>query len=415
MRFQFLFGLLGLLTCTVVRADPVVTAMRVPDGGIYPQAQTDSRGRAHVIYFKGDPLRGDIFYVRSDDGGRTFTPSIRVNSQPASAAIVGIVRGPHLAVGKGDRVHVAWMGSDKAEPKATENAIPMLYTRLNDAGDGFEPQRNVIQKHPGLDGGGSVAADREGNVYVAWHAPEKHQPGGGHGAQQHDRHSDEKHTPGKHQPPADHGSDEEDRVVWVARSHDNGKTFSAETLAFEKKLGVCACCGMRTFATDKGRVFIVFRSPHEKVNRDIHVLASNDYGKTFNDAAVDPWKVGVCVMSTASFAQRGEGEVLGVWETEDQVRLGHLRGTAAEPPTPISMPGDGGKRKHPSVAANERGEYVVAWTEGIGWNKGGSLVWQVFDAEGRPVQDGSGRVDDLPTWSVPAAFASPDGTFKVLY
>lgn len=47
----------------------------------------------------------------------------------------------------------------------------MLYTRLNDAGDGFEPQRNVIQKRPGLDGGGSIAADAEGNVYVAWHAP----------------------------------------------------------------------------------------------------------------------------------------------------------------------------------------------------------------------------------------------------
>ena len=35
----------------------------------------------------------------------------------------------------------------------------MLYTRLNDTGDAFEPQRNVIQKRVGLDGGGSVAAD----------------------------------------------------------------------------------------------------------------------------------------------------------------------------------------------------------------------------------------------------------------
>ena len=60
MRFQILIGLLVLLTCTVVRADPVATALRVPDGGIYPQVETDSRGRAHVIYFKGDPLRGDI-------------------------------------------------------------------------------------------------------------------------------------------------------------------------------------------------------------------------------------------------------------------------------------------------------------------------------------------------------------------
>ena len=68
--------------------------------------------------------------------------------------------------------HVAWMGSNQAEPKADGGtATPMLYSRLDDAGTCFEPQRNIIQAHPGLDGGGSVAADPLGNVYVTWHAP----------------------------------------------------------------------------------------------------------------------------------------------------------------------------------------------------------------------------------------------------
>ena len=74
----------------------------MPDGGIHPQAQTDSRGGVHLIYFKGDPRRGDIFYVRSDDGGTTFTPAVRVNSQADSAIIAGTIRGPHIAIGKGD-------------------------------------------------------------------------------------------------------------------------------------------------------------------------------------------------------------------------------------------------------------------------------------------------------------------------
>jgi DNA-binding beta-propeller fold protein YncE len=43
----------------------------------------------------------------------------------------------------------------------------MLYARLDDAGTAFEPQRNLIQVAAGLDGGGSVAADQAGNVYVA--------------------------------------------------------------------------------------------------------------------------------------------------------------------------------------------------------------------------------------------------------
>ena len=47
----------------------------------------------------------------------------------------------------------------------------MLFTRLNDSGTAFEPERNLIQKAYGLDGGGTLAADDQGHVYVFWHAP----------------------------------------------------------------------------------------------------------------------------------------------------------------------------------------------------------------------------------------------------
>jgi hypothetical protein len=157
----------------------------------------------------------------------------------------------------------------------------------------------------------------------------------------------------------------------------------------------------------------VFRSAHEKVNRDIHVLASNDFGKTFSDAAVDPWKIGVCVMSTASFAQDGDA-VLAAWETQEQVRVGRIAASGEATP-PMSMPGAGTKRKHPTIAVNQRREYIVAWTEGTAWGKGGSLVWQVFGVDGRAVADGSGRAEDLEAWTVPAAFVAPDGSFKVFY
>lgn len=399
-----------------VRADDAgvsLQSIRIPDGGIHPQAQLDTRGRLHLIYFKGDPKRGDIFYVRCDDGGAKFTSPIRVNSHPDSAVIMGTVRGPHLAIGKNDRPHVAWMGSDKAEPKGEGRSVPMLYTRLNEAGDGFELQRNVVQTKPGLDGGGSVAADREGNVYVAWHAPGAHHSGGAHGSQQHEPGHDEKHAPQKHQRPAGHGGDEEDRQVWITRSHDDGKTFDTETAAIPKKTGSCACCGMNMAAADGGRVFITFRSATEKVNRDIHVLASKDFGKTFEIATVDPWRVGTCVMSTAAFAVRGD-DVLGAWETMNQIRVAALDGKASEERT-LSMPGEAKSRKHPAVAMNSRGEYAVAWAEGTGWNKGGAIVWQVFDSKGQPIADRAGRLDGMPAWSIPAVVADENGTFKIIH
>src|SRR5687767_13514879 len=86
---------------TVTAAEPAaaaVTTQRVPDGGIQPQAAVDARGNVHVIYFRGDPAKGDVFYVRSADGGATFSPPIRVNSEDGSAIAIGTIRGPRLAV-----------------------------------------------------------------------------------------------------------------------------------------------------------------------------------------------------------------------------------------------------------------------------------------------------------------------------
>src|SRR3954464_7567890 len=155
-------------------AAPGVKLVRVPEGGIQPQAAVDESGTAHLLYYKGPEARGDLFYVKSADGGSSWSAPIRVNSQSGSAIAVGTIRGGHIAVGKNGRVHVAWMGADGAEPKPPgTKAAPMLYARLNDAQTAFEPQKNVITSNVGLDGGGSVAADATGNVYVAWHASPK--------------------------------------------------------------------------------------------------------------------------------------------------------------------------------------------------------------------------------------------------
>jgi hypothetical protein len=411
---MFLIAPTMLVLAERSRADePRVQAVRTPDGGICPQVQSDSRGRIHLIYFKGEPRSGDVFYVRSDDGGSTFTKPIRVNSQPQSVIIMGTVRGPHLALGKNDRPHVAWMGSEKAEPKVDGKAVPMLYTRLNDAGDAFEPQRNVVKEHPGLDGGGSVAADRDGNVYVAWHAPEHAEPapaGGGH-----EGHGQAHDAAQGHSPPQGHGQGhgEEDRQVWVARSRDDGKTFDTETAAIPQKTGVCACCGMNITAADGGRVVIVFRSAKQMVNRDIYLLVSKDFGKSFEVASVDPWTIGKCVMSTSGFAWRGQ-DVLAAWETKEQIRLAVLDGKAS-PVQPLSMPGSGPNRKHPAVGVNSRGEILMAWTEGTTWGSGGVIAWQVLGANGEPLAGRAGRAEELKPWSVPAISASNDGSFTVFY
>src|SRR4051794_1753465 len=191
-----------------------VTLSKTPAGGIQPQAVLDAKGNLHLLCFQGEAKGGDLMYVRREAG--KFSQPQRVNSQDGSAIATGTIRGGQLALGKDGRIHVAWNGSGAAEPKNPIMGVPMMYARSNGGGTGFEPQRNLMTKSAVLDGGGSLAADRNGNVYVAWH---------GLGA--------------------DLAKGEENRKVWVAISNDDGKTFAAEKSAWNEKTGACGCCGMR--------------------------------------------------------------------------------------------------------------------------------------------------------------------------
>ena len=76
-----------------------------------------------MVYLAGPPAASNVYYVRSSDGGRTFTSQIRVNSQEGSAIAIGTVRGAQIAVGRNGRMHVACNGSYVALPK------PPLATR----------------------------------------------------------------------------------------------------------------------------------------------------------------------------------------------------------------------------------------------------------------------------------------------
>src|SRR5689334_9388733 len=66
-----------------------VSLLRTPGKGIQPQVAVDEKGVLHLIYFSGQDGSGDIFYVRSQDGGGKLTHPLRVNSQPGSAIATG--------------------------------------------------------------------------------------------------------------------------------------------------------------------------------------------------------------------------------------------------------------------------------------------------------------------------------------
>lgn len=357
-----------------------VTLIRPPNEGIQPQAVVDQHRTLHLIYFKGSPDAGDLFYVRRGPGGDRFSKPIQVNSDPGSVLAIGTVRGAHIAVGQGGRVHVAWMGSGKGQ--SSRSPTPMLYARLSDDKTTFEPQRNVMQFAVGLDGGSSVAADGSGNVYVTWHAK-----GDSEG--------------------------EANRRVWIALSKDEGKTFSREVPAYRLPTGACGCCGMRAFADHRGNVYVLYRAATESVNRDMFLLVSENAGQSFYGARVHKWKFNACPMSTA-FITEGNRGVLLAWETEGQVYYAEVDPATSSVSSPVAAPGDGKGRKHPVVASNAKGETILVWTEGTGWKKGGSIAWQIFDKANKPTEE-KGQAKGVPVWSLAAVLPNSDEGFTIIY
>jgi hypothetical protein len=381
-RRSFLVSSLGSAMLLKAGSQDAVNTIKTPYGGLQPQAAVDSRGVLHVVYLYGDPAAADVGYVRKSPGARVFTAPVRVNDRPGSAIAIGTVRGVHLALGKSDRVHVAWNGSSKAEPKKPGNSSAMLYTRFDKARNAFEPQRNLMTTTTGLDGGGTVAADPLGNVYVTWHG--------------------QKQQSGKPVEGEDH------RRVYLARSTDGGGSFAAEVPVSPANLGACGCCGMGALADGKGNLYLLFRTAREVVHRDIYLLTSQDRGKTFQAMDLSPWELGACPMSTASLAFNND-RVLLSWETKKQVYFAEVDILNQRVGKPIAVPGEGSERKHPSVTANKRGDVLLAWTENTGWKRGGALAWQVFDRTGQPLSAKGVMAGVIPAWGLPAAVRSNNG------
>jgi hypothetical protein len=366
-----------------------IRRFRVPNGGIQPQVALDASGTLHLVYYVGDAHHGDLFYARSKDGGASFSRALLVNNG-GNAIAAGTVRGAQMALGKAGRVHVAWNGSNNAgsiNPDSGKPGSPMLYTRLKDSGDGFEPERNLMLHSFGLDGGGSIAADKTGNVYVTWHGVGD---------------SEAKGT-GK--------EGEARRRVWITKSEDDGKTFSSETKAWSQETGACGCCGMKICADLSGDVFALYRSARQSVHRDIYLLSSNDQGRTFRGKLLHEWDINACPMSSMDFAENGN-ITAAAWETGGQVYWARISGPNAG--DPIAAPGDGKGRKHPRLAVNDKGEVLLVWTEGTGWQKGGSLAYQLYNLSGRPTTV-TKQLAGIPTWSFAAAAPAADGFFSILY
>ena len=119
-------------------------------------------------------------------------------------------------------------------------------------------------------------------------------------------------------------------------------------------------------------------------------------------------------MSSEALVEGPDG-VYAAWETQGQVKFARVEPGSVKHAPPVAAPGSGKDRKHPALAVNAAGETLLAWTEGTGWQKGGSLAWQLYDKNGEPTAE-TGRMEGgVPAWGLVTAVARPDESFIVLH
>ncbi len=345
---------------------------RVPEGGVQPQVATGANGVLHLVYLHGEPGACDVRHAMKKPGDKEWSAPGTVNSESGTAIAVGTIRGAQISIGGDGTVHVVWNG-----PGSKQAPSALFYARLVPGGTAFEPQRNLLGDTEALDGGASVAAGAGGEVFLVWHGR-----------------------------PANAAPGETGRVVFVRKSTDSGRTFAPAKIANLDYAGVCACCSLRSFVAPGGDLLTLYRAARRLDERDVTLLASRDGGETFAPRILGPWAIAACPMSSMSMAAAGT-QTRAAWEADGKIFTALLGGASS----PVVVSGD--KARHPALATNARGETVIAWSVGTGWQRGGGLAWQLLGADGNPAgQPGSAR--GMPVWGGAAAYAEGEG-FVVMF
>ena len=84
-----------------LQPDRRVEIVATPNGGIQPQAVFDAAGTIHLLYFKGEPGGGNLYYVRRKARDAEFSAPLRVNTDAGTAIAAGSVRGASAGSARG--------------------------------------------------------------------------------------------------------------------------------------------------------------------------------------------------------------------------------------------------------------------------------------------------------------------------
>ncbi len=315
-------------------------------------ARTSSDGTIHLLY-----NRGDIpYYVKSSDGGATFTAPLPVVDQQSRKD--GLVfQGSSMAAGKSGIVYVA-MSTNNWKVKLPNVPEGLVFATLQPGTKAFTPVRS-LNARPSE--GFSIAADEKGRVVATWLA-------------------------GK---------------LYANFSTDGGRTFS-QTAELNTAYDPCNCCTTRAIFGSNGDLAVLYR---EETNddRDMYIVIQDKSGhQVRNRISSTLWHVNACPMTYYSLSSTSNGYV-AAWPTKGDIYFARLdsKGNVL-PPGEVKTPGHSSMRSGLVALSRADGTSLIAW------KRNGELLWQLYDRQGVPQGD-PGSVPSAEKGA--AGVVTRDGTF----
>jgi hypothetical protein len=258
---------------------PVRVNDRLGDGKPHiqapPQVAAGAGSTVYVLWPNATPIPGrrfpasDLRFARSDDGGRTFAPTIDVNDDaggpPAGHSF------HNLAVADDGTIYVSWIDSRR---RGLPEGAPMQ-----------------------------------------------------HGEDDHDAAGDESRAPPAQ--PGASSSGDEGSDIRVAVSSDGGRTFSGGTVVDS---AVCPCCRTSLVVAGRD-VWVAWRKVFEGDVRDVVVAHSSDGGATFEAPVrvhADGWVYPGCPHAGPSLARTRDGTLHVTWYTGAEDRRGLHHATSRD-------------------------------------------------------------------------------------
>jgi len=262
-----------------------------------------------------------IYFRASHDGGKSFSAAVKV----AEAGVLPLSRhrGPRVAF-SGNAVVITAVTGDHLDEGPHAHGLAsdgdLNVWRSTDGGRTWLRGR-PINDAPGSarEGLHALAADARGRLFAVW--LDRRSPRG--------------------------------TALYVARSADNGATWSRNTLVYESPDGsICQCCHPSLAVDGAGRLLVMWRNMLGGA-RDMYLAASAD-GAAFSTPEKlgnGTWQLNACPMDGGGLAASA-GRVLTAWRRDGGIFL-------AEPGGPERQIGTG---KDVAVARGG-GHVYAAWSE----------------------------------------------------